>query len=108
MLAVLGATLAHLVALGSHLVAKLLQDGAQLAQHSVKMSQHRLQEGPQIHKKPSKVMKYRRFFGFRPFWKDRAQDIKKATKMLPKSRQVAHLRLQVGHLGHILAPSWPT
>ena len=28
--------------------------------------------------------------------------------MLQKVRQVGHLGLQVGHLGHILAPSWPT
>ena len=28
--------------------------------------------------------------------------------MLPKVRQVGHLGFQVGHLGHILAPSWPT
>ena len=34
MLALLGAILAHLVALGSHVVAKLLQDGAKMAQHS--------------------------------------------------------------------------
>ena len=33
-LALSGAILAHLGALGSHLVAKLLQDGAQMAQHS--------------------------------------------------------------------------
>ena len=28
--------------------------------------------------------------------------------MLQKVRQVGHLGFQVGHLGHILAPSWPT
>ena len=33
MLALLGAILAHLGALGRHLVAKLLEDGAQMAQH---------------------------------------------------------------------------
>ena len=32
-LALLGAILAHLGALGRHLVAKLLEDGAQMAQH---------------------------------------------------------------------------
>ena len=79
-----------------------------IAQHSAKMSQHSLQEQPQDLKKPSKVMYYRRFFGFRHFWQDRAQDPKKFARMLPKVRQVGHLGLQVGHLGHILAPSWPT
>ena len=79
-----------------------------IAQHSAKMSQHSLQEQPQDPKKPSKVMYCRRFFGFRHFWQDRAQDPKKVAKMLPKVRQVGHLSLQVGHLGHILAPSWPT
>ena len=113
---------ARLSALGSHLVAKLSQDGAKMAprwfriaprwpniaQHSAKMSQHSLQEQPQDPKKPSKVLYYRRFLGFRDFWQDRAQDPKKVAKMLPKVRQVGHLGLQVGHLGHILAPSWPT
>ena len=33
---------------------------------------------------------------------------KNVAKWLPKVRQVGHLSLQVGHLGHILAPSWPT
>ena len=28
--------------------------------------------------------------------------------MLPKVRQVAHLRLQVRHVGHVLAHSWPS
>ena len=79
-----------------------------IAQHSAKMSQHSLQEQPQDPKKPSKVMNYRRFFGFRHFSQDRAQDPTKVAKMLPKVRQVGHLGLQVGHLGHILAPSWPT
>ena len=73
-----------------------------------KIAQHSLQEEPQDPKKPSKVLYYRRFFGFRHFWQDRAQDPKKVAKMLPKVRQVGHLGLQVGHLGHILAPSWPT
>ena len=67
-LALLGAILDHLGALRPHLVAKLLQDGAQMAQHSAKMSQHSLQEQPQDPKKLSKVMNYRRFFGFRHFW----------------------------------------
>ena len=107
-LALLGATLDHLGALRPHLVAKLLQDGAQMAQHSAKMSQHSLQEQPQDPKKPSKVLYSRRFFGFRHFWQDRAQDPKKVTKMLQKVRQVGHLGVQVSHLGHILAPSWPT
>jgi hypothetical protein len=67
-------------------------------------------------------MNCRRFFGFRPFWKDRAQDPKKVIKMLPKVRQVGHLSFHlapswrhVGQLGaifaptwRILAPSWPT
>ena len=79
-----------------------------IAQHSAKMSQHSLQEQPQDPKKPSKVLYSRRFFGFRHFWQDRAQDPKQVAKMLPKVRQVGHLNLQVGHLGHILAPSWPT
>ena len=79
-----------------------------IAQHSAKMSQHSLQEQPQDPKKPSKVLYCRRFCGFRSFWQDRAQDPKKVAKMLPKVRQVGHLGLQVGHLGHILAPSWPT
>ena len=107
-LALLGAILAHLGALRPHLVAKLLQDGAQMTQHSAKMGQHGLQEGSQIEEKPLNVMNYRRFFGFRNFWQDRAQDPKKVAKMLPNVRQVGHLGLQVGHLGHILAPSWPT
>ena len=85
-LALLGAILDHLGALRPHLVAKLLQDGAQMAQHSAKMSakmsQHSLQEQPQDPKKPSKVMNYRRFFGFRHFWQDRAQDPKKELIML--------------------------
>ena len=113
-LALLAAILAHLGALRPHLVAKLLQDGAQMAQHSAKMGQHGLQEGPQIQEKPSKVMNYRRFFGFRPFWQDRAQDTKKVTKMLPKARQVgskfASLGTswrQVGQHSVILAPTWP-
>ncbi len=79
-----------------------------IAQHSAKMSQHSLQEQPQDPKKPSKVLYCRRFCGFRSFWQDRARDQKKVVKMLPKVRQVGHLGLQVGHLGHILAPSWPT
>ena len=76
--------------------------------HTAKMSQHSLQEHPQDPKKPSKVLYCRRFFGFRHFWQDRAQDAKKVAKMLPKVRQVGHLRLQVDHLGFILAPSWAT
>ena len=74
MLALSGAILVHLVALGSHLVGKLLQDGAKIAQHSAKMAQHSakiaqhsLQEQPQDPKKPSKVMYCRRIFGFRHF-----------------------------------------
>ena len=73
-----------------------------------KIAQHSLQEELLDPKKPSKVLYSRRFFGFRHFWQDRAQDAKKVAKMLPKVRQVGHLRLQVGHLGHILAPSWAT
>ena len=113
-LALLAAILAHLAALRPHLVAKLLQDGAQMAQHSAKMSQHRLQERPQIQKRTSKVMKYRRFFGFRPFWKDRAQDAKKVNKMDPKARQVRSEFAfsgtswrQVGQPSAIWAPTWP-
>ena len=79
-----------------------------IAQHSAKMSQHSFQEQPQDPKKPSKVMYCRRFFGFRHFWQDRPQDPKKVAKMLPNVRQVGHLSFQVGHLGPILAPSWPT
>ena len=59
-------------------------------------------------------MNCRRFFGFRPFWKDRAQDAKKVNKMHPKARQVrskfAFLGTswrQVGQHGAILAPTWP-
>ena len=79
-----------------------------IAQRSAKMSQHSLQEQPQDPKKPPKVMNCRRFFGFRHFWQDRAQDPTKVAKMLQKVRQVGNLAPQVGHLGHILAPSWPT
>ena len=79
-----------------------------ITQHTAKMSQHSLQEQPQDPKKPSKVLYYRRFCGFRHFWQDRAQDPTKVAKMLQKVRQVGHLAPQVGHLGHILAPSWPT
>ena len=57
------------------------------------MSQHSLQEQPQALKEPSKVMNYRRFFGFRNSWQDRAQDLKEVAKMLPKVRQVGHLGL---------------
>ena len=113
-LALLAAILAHLGARRAHLVAKLLQDGAQMTQHSAKMGQHGLQEGSQIQEKPLKVMNSRRFFGFRPFWQDRAQDTKKVTKMLPKARQVgskfASLGTswrQVGQHSVILAPTWP-
>ena len=88
--------------------SKMAPRWPKIAQHSAKMSQHSLQEQPRDPKKPPKVMNCRRFFGFRNFWQDRAQDPKKVAKMLPKVRQVGHLGLQVGHLGHILAPSWPT
>ena len=78
------------------------------------MSQHSLQEQPQDLKKPPKVMNCHRFFGFRPFWQDRAQDTKKFTKMLPKARQVASKFAslgtswrQVGQHSAILAPTWP-
>ena len=73
-----------------------------------KIAQHSLQEELLDPKKPSKVLYSRRFFGFRHFGQDRAQDAKKVAKVLPKVRQVGHLRLQVGHFGHILAPSWAT
>ena len=108
MLALLAALLAHLGALEPHLTAKLLEDGANMPQHSAKMSQLGLRDRPQDREKPSKVMNSRRFFGFRHFWQDRAQDPKKVAEMLLNVRQVGHLGLQVGHLGHILAPSWPT
>ena len=85
-----------------------------IAQHSAKMSQHSLQEQPQDPKKPSKVMNCRRFFGFRPFWKDRAQDAKKVNKMDPKARQVRSKFAfsgtswrQVGQPSAIWAPTWP-
>ena len=77
-LALLGAILDHLGALKPHLFAKLVQDGAQMAQHSAKTGQNDLQEDPQIEKTSvSDVLSS--FFGFHPFWKDRAQD---AIKML--------------------------
>ena len=79
-----------------------------MSQHSAKIAQHSFQEDPQHSKKPSKVLYCRRFFAFRIFLQDRAQDPKNVPNMLPKVRQVGHLGLQVGHLGHILAPSWPT
>ena len=107
-LALLAALLAHLGALEPHLIAKLLQDGANMPQHSAKMNQLGLQDRPQDREKPPKVMNCRRFFGFRHFWQDRAQDPTKVAKMLQKVRQVGNLAPQVGHLGHILAPSWPT
>ena len=106
-LALLGAIFAHLGALTPCLVAncsKIAPRWPNIGQHSAKMSQHSLQEQPQDPKKPSKVLYCRRFCGFRNFWQDRAQDPKKVAKMLPKVRQVGHLSLQVGHLGHILAP----
>ena len=113
------ALLARLGGLGRHFFANLSQDGAKMAQHSAKMSQHSakmaqhsakiaqhsLQEQPQDPKKPPKVMNRRRFFGFRHFWQERAQDPTKVAKMLQKVRQVGNLAPQVGHLGHILAPS---
>ena len=58
--------------------------------------------------KPLKVLYSRRCSGFRRFWQDRPENPKKVNKMLPKARQVAHLRLQVRHVGHMLAQSWPT
>ena len=56
-------------------------------------------------------MNGRRFFCFRPFWKDRAQDTKKVNKMHPKARQVRSKFAFLGtaHLGTKLAnmaPSW--
>ena len=95
-LPLLAAILAHLGA--GHILSKM-------AQHSAKMGQHSLQEGPQIQTKPSQVMNSRCFFGFRSFWKDRAQDTKKSHRDSPKS---APSKLQVRYLGHILAPRWPT
>ena len=101
-----------ILALSGHILSpscsKLAPRWHNIAQHSAKMSQHSLQEQPQDPKKPSKVLYCRRFSGFRHFWQDRAQDPKKVAQMLPKVRQVGHLGFQVGHLGHILAPSWPT
>jgi len=82
--------------------------GASMTQHSAKMSLHGLQEHPRDSKKPSKVLYCRRFFDFGRFYQDRSQIQQKTTKMIQKARQVAYLRLQAGHLGHILAPSWPT
>ena len=87
---------------------KIAPRWSKIAPRWPKIAQHSLQEEPQDPKKPSKVLYSRRFFGFRHFWQDRVQDAKKVAKMLPKVRQVGHLRLQVGHLGHILAPSWAT
>ena len=59
-------------------------------------------------------MNCRRFFGFRPFWKDRAQDAKKVNKMDPKARQVRSKFAfsgtswrQVGQPSAIWAPTWP-
>ena len=100
--------LALLGAILSPSCSKMAPRWPNIAQHSAKMSQLGLQDRPQDREKPPKVMNYRRFFGFRHFGQDRAQDPKKVAKMLPKVRQVGHLGLQVGHLGHILAPSWPT
>jgi hypothetical protein len=88
--------------------SKMVPRWPNIAQHSAKMSQHSLPEQPQDPKKPSKMLYCRRFSGFRHFWQDRAQDPKKVTKMRPQVRQVGHLGFQVGHLGHILAPNWPT
>ena len=88
--------------------SKMVPRWPNIAQHSAKMSQHSLPEQPQDPKKPSKMLYCRRFSRFRHFWQDRAQDPKKVAKMLSKVRQVGHLGFQVGHLGHILAPSWPT
>ena len=48
-------------------------------------------------------MNYHRFFGFRSFWQDRAQDTRKVTKMLPKARQVASKFASLAHLGSNLA-----
>ena len=87
---------------------KIAPRWSKIAPRWPKIAQHSLQEEPKDPKKPSKVLYCRRFFGFRHFWQDRAQDPKQVAKMLPKVRQVGHLGLQVGHLGHILAPSWPT
>ena len=84
------------------------QDGASMAQYGAKMSQHGLQEHPRDPKKPSKVLYCHRFFDFGRFYQDRNPNQTKITKMIPKAHQVAHLRLQAGHLGHILVPSWPT
>ena len=100
--------LALLGAILSPSCSKMAPRWPNIRQHSAKMSQHSLQEQPEDPKKPSKVMNCRRFFGFRHFWQDRAQDPKKVAKILPKVRQVGPLGLQVGHLRHILAPSWPT
>ena len=101
-----------ILALSGHILSpscsKMVPRWPNIAQHSAKMSQHSLQEQPQDPKKPSKMLYCRRFSGFRHFWQDRAQDPKQVAKMLPKVRQVGHLGFQVGHLGHILAPSWPT
>ena len=59
-------------------------------------------------------MNCRRFFGFRPFWKDRAQDAKKVNKMDPKAHQVSSRFAfsgtswrQVGQPSAIWAPTWP-
>ena len=103
-LALLGAILAHLAALGPHLVTKLLQDGAQMAQHS---------PAP----RPPKTFKnalLSSFFWFSPFLarsrprsKTSRQDAPKSVpswpSWLPSWPSWAHLGAKLANL----APFWP-
>ena len=86
-----------------------------ITQHTAKMSQHSLQEHPQDHKKPSKVLYSRRFSGFRQFWKIAPKSQQKSPRCSEKRAKLPILGSklailgtswhQVGQISAILAPT---
>ena len=99
--------------LQSHSCSKMATRLPNIVQPSAKMSQDGLQErfGTAQNLHFHDVL--RGFCNWSLFCKGRAQDSAKVTKLLPKARQVAHLRTIMAphgpswrHLDAILAPSW--
>ena len=83
----------------SHSCSKMATRLPNIVQPSAKMSQDSLQERSQHCKKTPFALCFTRVSQSVIFCKDRAQYSTKVTKLLPKARQVAHLRT-------ILAPTW--
>ena len=87
--------------LQSHSCSKMATRLPNIVQPSAKMSQDSLRERPQHCKKHAFSSCFMRVLPSVTFCNGRAQDSTKVTKLLPKARQVAHLRT-------ILAASWTT